>query len=77
MILGPWTFQKAAMMNSERAFDAGYTQALMSLDAWMRVTLAQNSTVLKIRAELIAMLNDATYGTWKEDIDAARSEISN
>jgi len=65
------------MMNSERAFDAGYTQALMSLDAWMRVTLAQNSTVLKIRAELIAMLNDAAYGTWKEDIDAARSEINN
>jgi hypothetical protein len=53
------------MMNSERAFDAGYTQALMSLDAWMRVALAQNSTVLKIRAELIAMLNDAAYGTWK------------
>jgi hypothetical protein len=65
------------MMNSKRAFDAGYTQALMSLDAWMRVTLAQNSTVLKVRAELIAMLNDAAYGTWKEDIDAARSEIHN
>jgi len=65
------------MMNSERAFDAGYTQALMSLDAWMRVRLSQNSTVLKVRAELIAMLNDAAYGTWKEDIDAARSEINN
>jgi hypothetical protein len=65
------------MMNNERAFDAGYTQALMSLDAWMRVTLSQNSTVLKVRAELIAMLNDAAYGTWKEDIDAARSEIHN
>jgi hypothetical protein len=65
------------MMNSERAFDAGYTQALMSLDAWMRVSLAQNSTVLKVRAELIAMLNDSAYGTWKEDIDAARSEIHN
>lgn len=64
-------------MNSERAFDAGYTQALMSLDAWMRVNLAQNSTVLKVRAELIAMLNDMAYGTWKEDIDAARSEINN
>ena len=65
------------MMNSERAFDAGYTQALMSLDAWMRVALAQNSTVLKIRAELIAMLNDAAYGTCKEDIDAARDEVNN
>ena len=65
------------MMNNEQAFDAGYTQALMSLDAWMRVALAQNSTVLKIRAELIAMLNDAAYGTWKEDIDAARSEVNN
>jgi hypothetical protein len=65
------------MMNSERAFDSGYTQALMSLDAWMRFTLTQNSTVLKVRAELIAMLNDAAYGTWKEDIDAARSEIHN
>jgi hypothetical protein len=42
----------------------------------MRSTLAQNTTVLKIRAELIAMLNDAAYGTWKEDIDAARNEIS-
>jgi hypothetical protein len=65
------------MMSSERAFDAGYTQALMSLDAWMRVTLAQNSTVLKVRGELIAMLNDAAYGTWKEDIDAARAEVNN
>jgi hypothetical protein len=65
------------MMNSEKAFDAGYTQALMSLDAWMRVTLSQNSTVLKIRGELIAMLNDAAYGTWKEDIDAARAEVNN
>ncbi|CAB4145463.1 hypothetical protein UFOVP481_13 [uncultured Caudovirales phage] len=65
------------MMNSERAFDAGYTRALMSLDAWMRVTLSQNSTVLKVRAELIAMLNDAAYGTWKEDIDAARAEVNN
>ncbi len=64
-------------MNSEKAFDAGYTQALMSLDAWMRATLSQNSTVLKIRAELIAMLNDAAYGTWKEDIDAARAEVNN
>jgi hypothetical protein len=64
------------MMNSERAFDAGYTQALMSLDAWMRVTLAQNSTVLKVRAELIAMLNDAAYGTWKEDVYASRNELS-
>lgn len=61
---------------SKGAFDAGYTQGLMSLDAWMRSTLAQNTTVLKIRAELIAMLNDAAYGTWKEDIDAARNEIS-
>ena len=65
------------MMNSEKAFDAGYTQALMSLDAWMRVTLSQNSTVLKVRGELIAMLNDAAYGTWKEDIDAARAEVNN
>jgi hypothetical protein len=65
------------MMNSERAFDAGYTQALMSLDAWMRMTLSQNSTVLKVRAELIAMLNDAAYGTWKEDIDASRAEVNN
>jgi hypothetical protein len=62
---------------SKGSFDSGYTQALMSLDSWLRVTLAQNSTVLKIRAEIIAMLNDAAYGTWKEDIDAARSEINN
>lgn len=65
------------MTTSERAFDAGYTQALMSLDSWMRVVLSQNTTVLMIRAELIAMLNDSAYGTWKEDIDAARSEINN
>ena len=64
-------------MSSKSAFDSGYTQALMSLDAWMRVTLSQNSTVLKVRAELIAMLNDAAYGTWKEDIDAARAEVNN
>lgn len=64
-------------MTSTKAFDAGYTQALMSLDAWMRVTLAQNSTVLMIRGELIEMLNDSAHGTWKEDIDAARTEIDN
>jgi hypothetical protein len=64
-------------MNSQKAFDAGYTQALMSLDAWMRVALAQNSTVLKIRSELIAMLNDAAYGTLKEDIDAASDLVNN
>ena len=61
---------------SKGAFDAGYTQALLSLDAWVRTTLSQNSTVLQIRAEIIAMLNDAAYGTWKEDIDAARNELS-
>jgi hypothetical protein len=60
---------------SKGAFDAGYTQALMSLDAWVRTTLSQNSTVLQIRGEIIAMLNDAAYGTWKEDIDAARNEL--
>lgn len=62
-------------MNNPKEFDAGYTQALMSLDAWMRTTLSQNSTVLQVRGELIAMLNDLAYGTLKEDVDAARNEI--
>ena len=62
-------------MDKLKEFDAGYTQALMSLDAWVRTTLSQNTTVLKIRGEIIAMLNDAAYGTWKEDIDAARNEL--
>ena len=48
-------------MADAKIFDAGYTQALMSLDAWMRVNLSPNSTVLKIRGELIAMLNDLAY----------------
>ncbi len=61
------------MENKE--FDAGYTQALMGLDAWIRTTLSQNSTVLKIRGELIAMLNDLAYGTLKEGIDEARNGI--
>jgi hypothetical protein len=65
------------MMSNKSAFDSGYTQALMSLDAWMRVTLSQNATVLKVRGELIAMLNDQAYGTRKEDVDAARNELSN
>ena len=77
MTHGPWTFPRVDTMNNPKEFAAGYTQALMSLDAWMRVTLSQNSTVLKVRAELIAMLNDAAYGTWKEDIDAARAEVNN
>lgn len=65
------------MMSNKGAFDSGYTQALMSLDAWMRVTLSQNATVLKVRGELIAMLNDQAYGTRKEDVDAARNELTN
>ena len=65
------------MMTEAKIFDAGYTQALMGLDAWMRVNLSPNSTVLKVRGELIAMLNDLAYGTLKEDIDAARTELTN
>lgn len=64
------------MTTNLKAFDAGYTQGLMSLDAWMRVTLPQNPTVLKVRAEIIAMLNDQAYGTWKEDVNAARDELN-
>lgn len=64
-------------MSNEKVFDAGYTQALMGLDAWMRVNLSSNSTVLKVRGELIAMLNDLAHGTLKEDIDAARNELTN
>ena len=64
-------------MADAKIFDAGYTQALMSLDAWMRVNLSPNSTVLKIRGELIAMLNDLAYGTLKEDVDAARNQLTN
>ena len=56
------------------AFDAGYTQALMSLDCFIR-TKAMNAhpAIKAIRTEIVAMLNDMN-GVLKEDIEAARDD---
>jgi hypothetical protein len=56
------------------AFDAGYTQALMSLDCFIR-TKAMNAhpAIKSIRTEIVAMLNDMN-GILKEDIEAARDD---
>jgi hypothetical protein len=56
------------------AFDAGYTQALMSLDLFIR-TRAMNAhpAIKAIRTEIIAMLNDMN-GILKEDVEVVRDD---
>ena len=72
------TSQKAdRMKNNSRtldAFDAGYTQALMSLDCFIRTKAMNTHPAIKaIRTEIVAMLNDMN-GILKEDIEAARDD---
>jgi hypothetical protein len=56
------------------AFDAGYTQALMSLDCFIRGKAMNAHPAIKaIRTEIVAMLNDVN-GILKEDIEAARDD---
>lgn len=56
------------------AFDAGYTQALMSLDCFIR-TKAMNAhpAIKAIRSEIVLMLNDQ-HGILKEDVEEARDD---
>lgn len=45
------------------AFDAGWTNALMQLDMWIRSSMKTPGTqVQAVRAELIAMANDVHTG---------------
>lgn len=56
------------------AFDAGYTQALMSLDGFIRSKGMNTHPAIKaIRSEIVAMLNDQ-HGILKEDIEVARDD---
>jgi hypothetical protein len=65
------------MKNESRtldAFDAGYTQALMSIDCFIRNKAMNAHPAIKaIRTEIVAMLNDMN-GILKEDIEAARDD---
>ncbi len=65
----------AARMSDERerTFDQGYLFGLLALDRWIRDNLSPNTTVEKIRAELIALMNDKHYGTFSREVDDARS----
>ena len=56
------------------AFDAGYTQALMSLDLFIRTRAMNTHPAIKtIRTEIIAMLNDMN-GILKEDVEVVRDD---
>ena len=56
------------------AFDAGYTQALMSLDGFIRSKAMNAHPAIKaIRSEIVLMLNDQ-HGILKEDVEAARDD---
>ena len=65
------------MKNESRtldAFDAGYTQALMSLDLFIRIRAMNTHPAIKaIRTEIIAMLNDMN-GILKEDVEVVRDD---
>jgi hypothetical protein len=65
------------MKNESRtldAFDAGYTQALMSLDLFIRGRAMNTHPAIKaIRTEIVAMLNDMN-GILKEDVEVARDD---
>ena len=62
-----------ARMSDEQTFDQGYLFGLLALDRWIRDNLSPNTTVEKIRAELIALMNDKHYGTFSREVDDARS----
>lgn len=72
------TFQRVVTMKNETrtldAFDAGYTQALMSLDLFIRTRAMNTHPAIKaIRTEIIAMLNDMN-GILKEDVEVVRDD---
>jgi hypothetical protein len=56
------------------AFDSGYTQALMSLDTFIRTkNMNTHPAISAVRLEIVAMLNDLS-GILKEDIEEARDD---
>lgn len=59
------------MSNPE--FDQGYLFGLLALDSWIRKNLSPNSTVKLIRTEIIALMNDATFKTFGDEVDDARA----
>jgi len=71
------TFLKVATMTKSEtlsAFDSGYTQALMSLDAFIRnKNMNTHPAINAIRVEIVCMLNDLS-GILKEDIEEARDD---
>jgi len=56
------------------AFDSGYSQALLSLDAFIRTkNMNTHPAIRSIRLEIVCMLNDLS-GILKEDIEEARDD---
>lgn len=54
-------------------FDRGYLFGLLEIDGWIRKNLSPNSTVERIRKEIIELMNDCAYGTFTEAVDDARA----
>jgi hypothetical protein len=61
------------MSLDDKSFDQGYLFGLLALDKWIRVNLPPNTTVKAIRTEIIALMNDATFKTFTEEVDDVRS----
>ena len=58
-----------------KAWDAGYTVALLELDNYIRKTFPKRgATVDRIRTELVTMLNDLHVGILTEDADESRND---
>lgn len=66
-------FYDGGIMTDEQSFDQGYLFGLLALDKWIRENLSSNTTVNRIRTELVALLNDRAYGTFTQEVDDARS----
>lgn len=58
---------------SDQDFDQGYLFALLAIDAYIRKNITPNVTADRIRKEIIALMNDATFKTFTEEVDDART----
>lgn len=57
---------------SEQDFDQGYLFGLLAIDAYIRKNITPNVTADRIRKEIVALMNDATFKTFTEEVDDAR-----
>ena len=58
---------------SEQDFDQGYLFGLLAIDAYIRKNITPNITANTIRKEILALMNDATFKTFTEEVDDARA----